>query len=178
MGARWGRKVPRCPPPFLLRSASKSPGTPLGHFSCPPAVRTMKQFPSPRPSQVLFAATAPQPLCRRDFLHFFEPPQWRLVAAAKMTRSACAAGVVALWRFNGKGSEKDFASSRSISSGSDHDHTPRAAPCVSPSLQPKVFDAMISDARAAPVCSVSQNFLALGETFAGRACAATSFRCV
>jgi hypothetical protein len=50
---------------------------------------------------------------------------------------------------------------------SDHDHTPPAEPWRprNPSLQPKVLDAMISDARATPVCSISQNFLALGEAF-------------
>ena len=44
---------------------------------------------------------------------------------------------------------------------------PPAAPWRprNPSLQPKVLDAMISDARATPVCSISQHLLALGEAF-------------
>jgi hypothetical protein len=107
-GGALGTQSPTMPsPPFLLRSASKSPGTPPGLFFCPPAVCTMKQFPSPK--------TLPG---------YFLPPQ------------AVQIMIAAPW------------------------------PPRNPSLQARNSAAMISDARATPVCSVSQNFLALGEAFA------------
>ena len=121
----WGRagdaKSHDAQPPVSVEVRFQKPWDPSGAFLLP-ACRVHYETVSfsrdlPR---VLFAATAPQPLCRRYFLHFFEPPQCCFVAACggcKMTRSACAAGIVALWRFKkgGRGWRRMLPSS-----GSDH----------------------------------------------------------
>jgi hypothetical protein len=148
-------------------------GYQLGHFQTPSSATYESVSFSRDLPKVLFAATATQPLCRRHFLHFFEPPQWCFVAACHgcknveecLCRRHC--GVVA-FQHSGKGGEEvcfDPFGTRAVRIMIVPRPLSRGVPEIHRSSR-NFFDAMISDARATPVCSVSQNFLALGEAFA------------